>query len=83
MVCNKTTHDAKVALGRFDGFAWTSRGWWTLAAGRCTILLTKPLDARYYYLYAADDTSADPPSVAEPGRDGSLNIVSLRGASHD
>ena len=29
------------------------------------------------------DASADRPSVAGPGRDGSLNIGSLRGASHD
>jgi porphyrinogen peroxidase len=32
---------------------------------------------------AAADASAGSPSVAEPGRDGSLNIGSLRGASHD
>jgi porphyrinogen peroxidase len=32
---------------------------------------------------AAEDAPADPPSVAEPARDGSLNIGSLRGASHD
>jgi porphyrinogen peroxidase len=32
---------------------------------------------------AADDASPDTPSVAAPGRDGSLNIGSLRGASHD
>jgi putative iron-dependent peroxidase len=32
---------------------------------------------------AAADASADRPSVAGPGRDGSLNIGSLRGASHD
>jgi porphyrinogen peroxidase len=32
---------------------------------------------------AAEDAPADPPSVVEPARDGSLNIGSLRGASHD
>ncbi len=31
----------------------------------------------------ASDASADRPNVTEPGRDGSLNIGSLRGASHD
>jgi porphyrinogen peroxidase len=32
---------------------------------------------------ATADAPADAPSVAEPARDGSLNIGSLRGASHD
>ena len=32
---------------------------------------------------AAADAPADEPSVTEPARDGSLNIGSLRGASHD
>jgi uncharacterized membrane protein len=56
-VCNKTPHEAKVALGRFDGTAWTSRGWWTIPAKGCTELLPGALDARYYYLYATDDAS--------------------------
>lgn len=57
-VCNKTPHDAKVALGRFDGHAWTSQGWWTVAPKSCALLLTNPLDARYYYLYATDGAAA-------------------------
>jgi uncharacterized membrane protein len=56
-VCNRTPHDAKVALGRFDGTGWLSEGWWTVAAKGCAVLLTKPLDARYYYLYATDEAS--------------------------
>jgi len=51
-VCNKTALPARVAIGRFDGTAWTSQGWWTVKARSCAGLLTGPLDARYYYLYA-------------------------------
>src|ERR1700722_464281 len=56
-VCNKTAHPARVALGRFDGSAWISRGWWTIAAKACDSLLPGPLDARFYYLYATDGGS--------------------------
>jgi len=53
-VCNKTTLPVRVALGRFDSTNWTSRGWWTIAPQSCAGLLSGPLDARYYYLYATD-----------------------------
>jgi uncharacterized membrane protein len=43
-----------VAIGRFDGTNWTSIGWWTVTPKACTELLTGPLEARYYYLYATD-----------------------------
>jgi len=56
-VCNKTAHPARVALGRFDGSAWVSQGWWTIAAKACESLLPGPLDARFYYLYATDGGS--------------------------
>lgn len=53
-VCNKTAHPAKLALGRFDGTRWTSQGWWRIAGHRCATVISNPLDARYYYLYASD-----------------------------
>jgi uncharacterized membrane protein len=53
-VCNKTNLKTRVAIGRFDGTHWTSRGWWTIAPKSCADLLTGPLDARDYYLYATD-----------------------------
>jgi len=53
-VCNKSSLPARVALGRFDGTNWTSQGWWTIKPGTCAGLLTGPLEARYYYLYATD-----------------------------
>jgi uncharacterized membrane protein len=51
-VCNKTTHAASVALGYYDGKEWSSTGWWTVGAGTCTRLVSEPLIARYYYVYA-------------------------------
>ncbi len=53
-VCNKASAPARAAVGRFDGTNWTSAGWWTIAPNSCAGLLTGPLDARYYYLYATD-----------------------------
>ena len=44
----------RVAIGRFDGTNWTSEGWWTVEPKTCAGLLTGPLQARYYYLYATD-----------------------------
>lgn len=51
-VCNKTTHPASVALGYYDGADWSSAGWWNIVAGACAELITTPLPARYYYVYA-------------------------------
>ena len=56
-VCNKSGHMAKVALGRFDGRSWGSEGWWTIGPSSCTKLIARPLDARYYYLYATDSAA--------------------------
>ncbi|HEY2071310.1 MAG TPA: DUF1036 domain-containing protein [Rhizomicrobium sp.] len=56
-LCNKTAHPARVALGRFDGTAWGSEGWWTVAPGKCETLIGPALLARYYYLYASDGGS--------------------------
>jgi uncharacterized membrane protein len=56
-VCNRAKHPARVALGRFDGRAWMSEGWWTIQPGKCATLIGTPLDARYYYLYGTDTDS--------------------------
>ena len=53
-VCNQTNLATRVALGWFNGKAWTAQGWWSVAPHACRALLTGPLDARYYYLYASD-----------------------------
>ncbi len=56
-VCNKGAHPARVALGRFDGKAWMSEGWWKIAPNTCADLIKTPLDARFYYLYGTDTAS--------------------------
>ena len=53
-VCNKSSQTAIVALGHFDGTDWASQGWWHIAPGQCGDLISGPLNARYYYLYATD-----------------------------
>ena len=56
-VCNKAGVAARVAFAHFDGKAWVSEGWWTIPPQKCQTLLTKPLNARYYYLYGMDGRS--------------------------
>ncbi len=58
-VCNKTAHETKVALGYRGENAWSSRGWWTIPPRACREILTGPLNARYYYLYATDELSGN------------------------
>ncbi|MGN6514589.1 MAG: DUF1036 domain-containing protein [Rhizomicrobium sp.] len=53
-VCNHTKTAARLAVGRFDGTAWISEGWWTLAPKQCSVVVPGRLKARYYYLYAVD-----------------------------
>ncbi len=53
-ICNQTAKPTRVAVGRFDGTAWMSEGWWTLAPKKCAAVVPGKLKARYYYLYATD-----------------------------
>lgn len=54
-LCNKTSAQVGVALGYRDPTTgWVSEGWWNLPASGCEVVLTGPLNARYYYLYAVD-----------------------------
>ena len=53
-VCNSTKQSAVVALGYFDGTQWASEGWWRILPGSCDELISGPLKARYYYLFATD-----------------------------
>jgi uncharacterized membrane protein len=54
-VCNQTAFAVNVALGFYDGEAWGSQGWWRVEGGGCTELVSEPLPARYYYLYATHE----------------------------
>lgn len=53
-LCNSTKSRVGVAIGYKDGASWVTEGWWNVAAASCETLLTGPLVARYYYVYAID-----------------------------
>jgi uncharacterized membrane protein len=51
-VCNKTQHDAIIAIGLLKGKGWVSEGWWRIKPTQCKQIVQGPLKARYYYLRA-------------------------------
>ena len=53
-LCNRTTSRVGIAVGYKDGDAWSTEGWWNVAANSCETLLRGDLVARYYYVYAVD-----------------------------
>ena len=57
IVCNKSAHGVKVAVGRFNGASWLSAGWWALTPKACATVVSGVLNARYYYIYASDGGS--------------------------
>lgn len=54
-VCNRSAHSVRVALGRYNGTQWASEGWWFVDSAKCARLIDRPLDARFYYLYATNE----------------------------
>ena len=54
-VCNETGNQVSIALGYKAPRGWQSEGWWVAAAGECKSVFNGKLDARYYYIFAADD----------------------------
>ncbi|MHB1111419.1 MAG: DUF1036 domain-containing protein [Devosia sp.] len=56
-VCNQTTNPVSIALGYRAERGWQSEGWWVAAPGECKTVYSGTLDARYYYVFAADDIS--------------------------
>jgi len=54
-VCNQTANPVSIALGYRAERGWQSEGWWVAAAGECKTVYNGSLDARYYYVFAADD----------------------------
>jgi uncharacterized membrane protein len=54
-VCNQSGAQVKLAFGHNDTrFGWTSRGWWTLAAGACQMVLHGEIPRGNYYVYTLD-----------------------------
>jgi uncharacterized membrane protein len=54
-VCNQTANTISIALGYKAERGWQSEGWWVADPGDCRSVYNGVLDARYYYIYAADD----------------------------
>jgi uncharacterized membrane protein len=54
-VCNQTTNPVSIALGYRADRGWQSEGWWVAQPSECKTVYSGALDARYYYIYAADD----------------------------
>ena len=54
-VCNQTANPVSIALGYRADRGWQSEGWWVAQPAECNTVFSGKLDARYYYIYAADD----------------------------
>lgn len=54
-VCNQTANPVSIALGYKAAKGWQSEGWWVAPPGECKSVYNGKLDARYYYIFAADD----------------------------
>ncbi|WP_417309440.1 DUF1036 domain-containing protein [Devosia sp.] len=54
-VCNETANAVSVALGYKAPRGWQSEGWWVAGPRECQTVYNGRLDARYYYIFAADD----------------------------
>jgi len=57
-VCNKGAAEVSTALGYLESGLWSSRGWWNIAPGQCSIVLGDDLTAKKYYLYAEESGSS-------------------------
>lgn len=63
-VCNDTKNAAYVALGQQKNKAFVSRGWWTVAAGTCSQLITDSIQGQKIWLRA--EPAKGPPLVTGP-----------------
>jgi uncharacterized membrane protein len=53
-LCNNTSSRVGIALGYKENESWTTEGWWNLSPRSCETLMSGPLVARFYYIYAVD-----------------------------
>ena len=58
-ICNLTSSRVSVALAYTDGQQWVSEGWWNLKPTDCDNLVTGPLAAQFYYVYAMDERGGE------------------------
>jgi uncharacterized membrane protein len=50
--CNRTSYAASVAVGIRNGGLWLTRGWWTVPAGECKIVIKGVLQQPNYFVFA-------------------------------
>lgn len=50
--CNKTSYALDLAVGIRNGGLFASRGWWTIRAGECKVVIQGPLAQPTYYSFA-------------------------------
>lgn len=63
-LCNDTKADFGAAIGQKTGAAFVSRGWWTVAAGSCSHLITDPIGGQKIWLRV--ERGKGPPLVGGP-----------------
>jgi uncharacterized membrane protein len=63
-LCNDTKKDFGAAIGQKKGSAFVSRGWWTVAAGSCSHLITDPIAGQKIWLRV--ERGKGPPLVGGP-----------------
>lgn len=54
-VCNQTADPISIALGYRAKRGWQSEGWWVANPSKCAVVFQGKLNARFFYLFAADD----------------------------
>jgi uncharacterized membrane protein len=50
--CNRTSFAAQIAVGVRNGGLWLTRGWWTVPAGECKVVVKGVLTQPIYYVFA-------------------------------
>lgn len=50
--CNRTSFAAQIAVGVRNGGLWLTRGWWTVPAGECKVVVKGALTQPVYYVFA-------------------------------
>ena len=58
-LCNQTANRVSIALAYTDGQQWVSEGWWNLKPSDCDSLVSGPLAAQFYYVYAMDERGGE------------------------
>lgn len=53
-LCNQSFDVLNIAIAEPDGTEFVTKGWWRVAPNQCATLRHEALQARYYYIFAAD-----------------------------